>query len=170
MVVPIKVEISGDTPYLTVRQTRAVLKGTYAVIGRKWLEDYLPLHFHPIAPQRYGYAMRTGATKKKKKRLAAAGKVEDGGRLDLVWSGVLKWAMLTHDHRVDAYPTRATIKLIGPSYLSINYRPGRPNMAREILTVTPDEQKKLAEAGERRLDFMIRQELATPRPRKTIKG
>lgn len=170
MVIPIKVEISGDTPYLSVRATRRVLKGAYEVIGRKWLEDYLPLHFHPVAANRYGYTPRTSGTNKKKRRLAERGKVEDGGRLPLVWSGVLRRAMLSHSHRVQAFPTRATIKLIGPSYLSINYKPGRPNMAREILTVTSDEATKLAEAGERRMDHLIREELKTQRPRKVIKG
>lgn len=170
MVVPVKVEISGDTPYLSVRATRRVMKGAYEVIGKKWLEDYLPMHFHPIAPQRYGFTPRTAGTQKKKRRLAERGIVQDGGRLALVWSGVLRRAMLNHNHRVDAYPTRATIKLIGPSYLSINYKPGRPNMGREILTVIPDEAQKLNEAGARRMEHLINQELKQPSPRRTIKG
>ncbi len=170
MVIPVRVEISGDAPYLPVRSQRAVLKGAYHFIGETWLEDYLPLHFKPFAARRYGYAKRTERTKEKKKRLAERGRVEDGGRQPLVWSGLLRRSLLEHHHTVRAYPSRATAKLIGPSYLSIRYKSGRPNIGREILATTTDERRKLEEAGGRRLEHLIRQDIERRTSTKTIKG
>lgn len=121
---------------ISQRARTRVLKNTFQKIGEKWLEEYLPLHFRADARERYGYAERTVKYKRYKMK-------KTGGRTDLVYTGLLKRSLLNFSQRINAYPTRVTIKLIGPKYLTINYTEGRPNLGKEVLKVTPGEMNEL---------------------------
>lgn len=147
--IPLTVEIitEGDVA-LTVRQQRRVTTAVHKAVGERWRDRFLRLHFLPQARGRYSYQRRSQATLKKKLRLAAIGKVQDGGTTDLVWSGRLKAAMMGW-HRVSASPSRSTVHMIGPNYLSINYKPGRPHLANEILAVIASEERELQETADK---------------------
>ena len=132
---------------LPIRAVRRVLKGTWESIGEYWQKKFLPFHFTTQAYQRYGYARRAIATLKKKKKLATKGKVEGGGLLPLVHSGVMRRALTGFRQRMSAYPTRVTIHLVGPSYLTTNYKPGRPHLSKEVLAVSSEEREELTKHG-----------------------
>ncbi len=105
------------------------------------------LHFLPSAHFRYGYQQRAQSTREKKLRLARRGYVAKGGRADLVFFGNLERAMLRYPV-IRAFPTRATVNLVGPRYLHIRSRSGRPDMASEILSVTDGEHAAIVEEME----------------------
>jgi len=132
---------------LTVRQTRQVMKETWAAVGDRWQDEYLPLHFGGQAFSRYNYRPRSLNYKKKKRRLQARGTIQGGPETALVFTGLLKRSLLNHRQRQSAYPTRVTIHLVGPSYLAINYKPNRPNIGQEILTVNSSEMTDLMRHG-----------------------
>jgi hypothetical protein len=134
----LKVEINNMLDLSKRAQGRAY-KVVWALIGLKWVKDFLPRHFTTQATSKYGYKIRTPGTLKKKKQLAQMGKVESGGVVPLVWFGVLRRALTLYRQRQSVYPTRVTVHLRGPSYFSTNYKPNRPHYAREITTVSADE-------------------------------
>lgn len=138
----LKVEVNSDLE-LTVRSTRAALKRTFYLVGLFWQRNFLKKHFTTSAPSIYGYRPRTPKTLARKRQLAARGLVESGGHIALVHSGVLRRALTHFTHRQDAYPTRVTIHLIGPSYFKTNYRPGRPNLGQEVTAISADEREQL---------------------------
>ena len=112
----------------------------------------LPRHFREGNRRRYNHKARTAAYKKQKRRLARRSKVERGGRVDLVYSGLLE-SLVTRHHIVKAFPTRATINLQGPRYVTMRPKdPTKPFKAREIITVRDDERADLDEVGAKELD------------------
>lgn len=123
---------------LSARAVKRVTRGCFDAIGREWQKKFLPRHFSTEAMARYGYRERS----KKYMRRKMLGKK---GRTPLVYSGMLKRALTGFTQRQTAYPSRVTIHLVGPSYLNINYKPGRPNLGREIMAVSADEKNALAE-------------------------
>jgi hypothetical protein len=123
---------------------------SYAAAAELWLGTMLPNHFRPGASSKYRYRPRTAKYLRTKRRLATIGKVEDGGTQDLVFSGNLRRYLTQRKQRVTRYPTRARVELQGPpgkggtrSYFDIRYRPGRPNLAQEVITVVRDEHQEL---------------------------
>jgi hypothetical protein len=122
----------------------------YGASAELWLATMLPNHFRPGANSKYRYRPRTARTLRVKRQLAAIGKVEDGGTQDLVHSGDLRRYLTQRQQRITRYPSRARVELQGPpgkngtrSYFDIRYRPGRPNLAQEVITVARDEHQEL---------------------------
>lgn len=164
-----RVEINSDLG-LTVRGQRAALKSTWDETGKLWQREFLPKHFKSGATSRYGYQHRTIKTVERKRWLASKGKVEDGGNTPLVWSGLMRRSMLGFRQRQAAYPTRVTINLVGPSYLSINYKPGRPHYAKEILTVNSEERREIDRFMQQTIREKSLEQFRLAKSRKTIRS
>jgi hypothetical protein len=163
---PLFIEINEtQTANYTMLSKRArdrVLKGVFHAIGMKWQKDMLPNHFTLAAKEKYGYRERTNKYKRRKLRAGH-------GITPLVYTGLLKRSLTGFMQRVMAYPTRATIRLVGPSYLTINYKPGRPHLAREILTVAQDEREELTQHGHDVMFKLLEEEAKAAAKRKRYK-
>jgi hypothetical protein len=137
-------------PEASVRQWRACMKEAFEEQGRVWHSEFLPRHFEPYAAAKYGYQDR-GKKYQQYKELAARGlgpyryqgPVLEGGKVALVFTGLLKRTMI-EPARIRAFPTRVTIRMIGPRYITMKpYKTRQPDKAAEITTVLPAEQRKL---------------------------
>jgi len=108
-----------------------------------WHRTFAPKHFQPGAAEKYRHKRRTKKYQRTKRILAARGKVRDGGRLDLVHSGLTRRKVLARPY-IRAYPKRATLHMATPSYVRmVPNRSNHPHMAKEITAVTPQERVQL---------------------------
>jgi len=124
--------------------------------GITWFSSMLKDHFVPSARQRYGHQPRKRTWIKRKVKDAQRGKAIKGGLVDNVYTGLME-RLLTSHRSVAAYPTRVTITLFGPSYISMRPRdPNKPHKAAEIFAVTDKEKQKLTDV----LDQVTYAELA----------
>jgi hypothetical protein len=141
---------------LSVRAHKATMRETLREAAEHWHREIAPKHFQTGAAQRYGYQPRSPRTREIKRRLAARGKVADGGALDLVWSGRMRDAVLNAGF-IRATAARATLKMVGPFYMKfrafanrrqVTGRAGasgqQPDKPKELTTVTPGERRTLA--------------------------
>jgi hypothetical protein len=131
---------------LTVRGRRAVFTAANRAMAELWQRKFKHLHFGIAARHRYGYQPRRPGTLKRKRQLAERGVVQDGGRVDLVHSGVMRQQVLRY-HPIRATPKFSSILLHGPVYFQIRYKPGRPNLADEVTRIIPSEGTALAQAA-----------------------
>jgi len=142
----IKSEFTGLAAELakqtSVRAWRTIMKEAHVAIGARWHKRMLPLHFKRGARNRYGYAPRKDKYKRRKARLERSGRIQGFGDQDLVYTGLLKRSALGLAS-IRGFPTRAKIDLTLPSYARVNFMPGRPQLANEVLAVTPDEHQTL---------------------------
>ena len=125
------------------REQNAILREAHEEQGRHWAEHMLPRHFSPRAGVIYGYQPRKDSTIRRKLRLAKVGQVLLGGRVDLVWSGLLAAAVLQHQ-TVTPTASSVTVRMFGPTYLhAFDKRKNQPNKADEIRAVTAEETLEL---------------------------
>ncbi len=131
---------------------RTITRNAYRAVGLYWVEKFLPRHFEPGAGQRYGYQFRTRAYQLRKDRQLAAGRpiskggapVVAGSDTPLVLTGYMKREVM-QSNVVRGFPTRATVILYGPQYLSTRfYKKRQPDKAKELTTVRGDEREELA--------------------------
>lgn len=161
-------EMTGAFVGLGIRKQRKVMTETHRDMGAHWDATYLPMHFRRGAGRRYGYKHRTHKTKKRKERLAERGIVQEGGKVDLVWTGLLKRSMLT-SHSIRAYPSRVVINMPTTSYVSSRPRDGkRPNMALEITSVAPSEVTVLTARASSTLDKETKKAIVDNRRTKKV--
>jgi len=148
--IPIKIRtVHEQHPDLTVRQLRTVTKTTHEAIGRHWYERLLPEHFTPWARVAFNHAPRSRKYLRQKMALARSGRVLEGGSMDLVATGTLRRMVLGIAPIVKGYPTRATVKVFGPTYFQDRPRsPRKPNMARELKAVSDVHGKRLQTVAE----------------------
>jgi hypothetical protein len=149
-VILLRMKITEDKPAdVTVRAWRSILRGCHEAQGRYWQREILPRHFAPYARFKYGYQQRT--------QRYLAYKLKTGrGMVDLVYSGGMQ-EYLTSTGIVRGFPSRATITMTGPRYVTPNpvgRRPNAPNLAKEVLSVAADERTELAQVLEQ--DFTRR--------------
>lgn len=128
---------------ISIRAHRDMMRQAHRVQGLYWHTNHLPRHFEQRAVNRYGYQRRKAATLKRKERLAAKGKVLMGGKVYLVWTG-RTMQNLRDFVGIREFPSRVTVRMVGPDYLRINYTGNRPNLKREITATTADERRELA--------------------------
>ena len=126
--------------------------------GAYWQQKMLPKHFQPGAIRTYGMKRRTAAYQKRKKA--------KGIRHAVVWSGQLKSLMLRRQI-VRAFPTRATINIPGPSYLSMRPKGNRPNLGEEVTAVIKRDEDELTKIHDQELQELI--DNHKPRSRKKVK-
>lgn len=153
----IRVDVSGTRlDDLPVRGQRSVLRNTMREMLQMWSELYLPKHFEEGNRRRYGYKPRSRSTQRRKRRLALYGAVKDGGRVDLVWTGLTRTMVMRSRFNIKAFPTRARVRLRGPAWFRIRYRYGHPKLQEEVTVVTPAERRRLARHADRVLESEIK--------------
>lgn len=106
-----------------------------------WHREMLPRHFKAGASRRYNFAQRKAGTWARKRRAVAAGKPD--AMLPLVLRGDTR-DMVSRAIRVSGTAKSATGRMAAPRVVTHAVRAGRPNLAAEITTVSPDEQRTLA--------------------------
>lgn len=150
-------KIEGTSVVLSKRAQNRVIKSTLNSVAVHWDRRFLRLHFLQSAGARYNYAFRSEATKSKKIRLAALGKVAKGGRVDLVHTGLTERTVV-RPHFVRATPTKATVPMVTPSYISSRVRTKRINLFREITAIIPREENTLQGVGDSTLEKQSKSE------------
>lgn len=156
---PIRVMMFEERPpEATVRQWRDLLKASHADMGQHWHQKMLPRHFEPGARERYGYKPRTRKYAIRKNRDYTRGKATAASNVDLVYTGFLRRSLSTVA-TIRAFPTRVTIQMTGPRYVTMRvHNSNQPDKAAEVTAVTRDEADELsallAEGVTRRLDAL----------------
>jgi hypothetical protein len=147
--IPARILLTEERPPdVAARAFREMLRAANAAAGRSWHRSALPDHFEPQAHYKYNHKPRSQKWLRRKRRLAAVGRAERGGRVDNVYSGTLE-RMVRSWAQVRAFPTRATVTMTGPRYVTMKPRSAsRPHIAAELTTVTRDESESLAFAAE----------------------
>jgi len=141
---PIKIAITTDQPHDVTKRRW----GSFTKIGNRaaadyWQTKFLPRHFARAAHGRYRYQDRRRQYRKKKRYYGRVGKAKKGGRVAQVWTGLME-RMFRRRHMIKAYPTRFTIHMIGPRYISMRPKdPRKPWKAAEIMTVLADEERAM---------------------------
>lgn len=141
---PIITKVIEDPPWEgRKREHSEIMRRAHGAQGKYWADEILQRHFTAQARSRYGHQPRKRSTVFRKIRGAKHGRVLLGGRVDLVWSGLLMRAVLTHQS-IRATPTSVTVRMFGPRYLyKYDKRKGQPNKADELRAVSPDETDAL---------------------------
>lgn len=143
--IPIKIDIAMDLPPdVSRRKWREWMRGAHEENAVFHQRVHMRLHFGENASGRYGYRERSRNYSRRKDRMRGRGLVVGGGRSSLVYTGLLRTAILGA-YTVRAYPTRAILGWSVPQYARINYRQGRVQIAKELLTVNASEAKTLGE-------------------------
>lgn len=165
MQIPIYISITEERPAeMGVRTWRRLLSQAHREMGQKWYDEMAPRHFVSGASHRYGYQPRTPGYLRKKRKLAARGKVAAGGTVDLVFSGLMKDLVLSLVV-IDATYKHALVRMQAPSYVTLKPNVFRgsvqPDKYREVITTTETEQRVLAGVQERAVkrlnDFRAKQ-------------
>jgi hypothetical protein len=133
----------GQQLGVSTRAWKEICRETMAEVGRHWFESFLRLHFREGAAARYGYQPRTAKYIRSKIKAAKKGKALAGGVVPLLYTGDLREEVQGYVY-VRAFPTRATLTLHGPKYLSMTPRGSRPNMGQEITAVSDEERFQMA--------------------------
>lgn len=128
---------------------RQFCKAGHQAMGDYWQKYMLPDHFTRSAPSKYGHKQRSPKYLKNKQR---GGKrkvngrwvqIQYGGQVDNVFSGDME-KMLRSSPVVKAFPTRTTITMSGPRYVSMRpFKSNQPNKGAEITTTTEDQGRVL---------------------------
>ncbi|MBW3538772.1 MAG: hypothetical protein KY476_00730 [Planctomycetes bacterium] len=143
--IPIKITLREERPAdISIRVWRDSMRQAHEEMGALWHSKMLPRHFTRGAASRYGYQPRTRKWQQKKAALYARGKAVKRNT-DLVFTGFLQ-ETLTNFGSVRAFPTRVTIQMTGPRY--ITFRPhasNQPDKHSEVTRVTDDEARELSE-------------------------
>lgn len=132
---------------------RDISKVANTEVGEYWHKKYLKGHFKPGAAEKYGYRARSAAYLRRKKRQAEKGAITkvSGQIVDNVFTGKMRAAVL-RGHTTRGYPTRVTITVTGPKYLTTRfYKVDQPNKPAEIMAITAEEERDLAEFLARRI-------------------
>lgn len=148
--IPVFTRLTIDRPPDVAQRvwTREIMPKAHADQGEHWVHEFLPLHFRPGNAERYGFQPRTTTYLATKRKLARRGKAKEGGLVSLVLTGATRDA-ITRIVAVRGYPTRATVTMVGPRY--VTFRPFRkmgstqPDKVAEITAVTDAEQRELAD-------------------------
>jgi hypothetical protein len=155
-VIPIRIQFQETRPpETTVRAWREIRRTAIAEAAHHWHREMLPGHFAPNARARYRYQSRTGRYMQRKRQLAQRGIVREGGSSDLVFSGLLR-DTVTRFATIRHFPTRATLQMTGPRYITMRPRAsGRPHLAAEVTTVLKGESDQLARIVEKSLQEQL---------------
>ena len=126
------------------RAWREALKAGWYAVGEYYDRVVQPRKFEPGASSRYNYQARTDRYLKRKQRLAARSwRVKDGGKTDIVYSGITRTAV-RRPQTPKPYYNRVVLDTPTPSYVAMRPRkPGRPNMGAELASVTADERAEM---------------------------
>jgi len=153
--------------YMSVRAYKEATRKGFKALGEYWFENMLDSHFEPGAERKYNYRPRSADWIKGKTRGAAKEKnINGGAHVANVWTGRMRDA-LTRYTRVRAFPTRATLIMVGPPYIKTRHKPesNQPNKAAEVTRVTTRQSRELS----RVLRATVEKEFNRHRPAEEIK-
>ncbi len=154
---------------------RTITRKAYQAVGLYWVHNFLPRHFEPGAASRYRYEFRSLAYLLRKHGQSTSGLRASGvqrkelfsrlRKMDddspLVLTGYMKRQVM-QTNVVRGFPTRATVYLYGPGYMTaklgagfrnrsdgkggrfVDYSRRQPDKVKEMTTVTSDERNELA--------------------------
>jgi hypothetical protein len=193
----LKVKLVSSRPLDIPRDVwRAILRKGHQDVGDAWHTKILPEHFTARARAKYRHRLRRLRYDKRKREIAASGRpwsrqnpnpVILAGAVDNVLTGFMM-KQLQQSKTVRAFPSRVTITMYGPTYISANtftgnakqamqegwtYGKGKkfsaksgnqPDKRREITTVTQEEKRMLAGV----LEQSVSEQLAAYRAPTTI--
>lgn len=142
-------------PDIGKRKWQQCTKAGHLSQALHWQKTFLPLHFTPEAKIRYKHQQRKSKYQQRKERAGRTGRpwtvngrkvrVKRQGLVDNVLSGDLE-AMVKRPGTIQAFPSRATLKMTGPRYVTMRpFKSGQPNKGKEIVTRTKDEESALTE-------------------------
>jgi hypothetical protein len=157
MVVPIVIVVTEDQPLsMADRAYGKAIKAGLQAEGEYWRDKQLPQHFTPGAKGRYHHQARTTKYLIRKMAMARIGKVQDGGLIDNVYTGLLREFMLTTG-QVRATSKHVAISMAGPKYISMVPKNTRqPDKAKEITATTDDDRYDLLNILNDRIEAEIR--------------
>jgi hypothetical protein len=152
----VKIKLMETRPADVARDAwREIQKAGMVTVAEYWFKEMLPRHFTPQAKYIYNHKPRSKVHIERKKKWATYGNAIMGGVVDNVMTGKMMQALTTRSV-IRGFPTRATIYLYGPPYLTIKFnrstkkRDGsdnkpsqQPDKPREIFTKTPQELVEL---------------------------
>lgn len=162
-----------ENGWISKRGLNNAMRKGHDQAGKFWHRTLLPLHFTKRAKFKYGHRPRQRAYVKRKEALARKGlpfrrggqPIQGDGRIDNVLTGFMRDA-LTGIGIVRAFPTRTSINMTGPRYITMRpYKSNQPDKAREILRVTDQEEQRIAGV----FDTAMTRELKLDRSRKKVK-
>lgn len=163
MALALYIEIDTERPPdIGARKWSDFSKAGMAAAAELWETRYVRHHFDTFASVKYGYQRRRPQTEKKKRAAAKAGKALKGGRVPLVWTGLLERQMLRRGI-LRVYPTRFVLRKPAGSYITERPRGGRPNMVLEIIKTIPSEERAMAAAYESKAAELMNNFRATRR-------
>jgi len=131
-------------PDIGARKWSDFSKAGMEAAANLWHEKYVRHHFATYAAVKYGYQPRKPRTQKRKRAAAKAGQAIKGGRVPLVWTGLLERQMLRRGI-LRVYPSRFVLRKPAGPYVTSRPRGNRPNMVTEITTVIPSEERAMAD-------------------------
>lgn len=139
----VRLTVQPDPKTMT-RAEKRVMKEGFLAMATHWHSNFLPRHFEESAKTKYRHQNRSSKWQKRKEQLARLGKAQRGGLVDNVLTGQLEQTAKAIK-TISAFPTRATVRMSGPKYITMNPTTarGQPDKAKEITTVTRREQKTL---------------------------
>ena len=127
---------------VSVRARRDIGRAAHQAVGEQWDREFKLRHFEPGAAQRYGYKARSAKYLARKERAHnATWRVKGGADQDMVYTGQTLQTVKNRQ-RPRAFPTRVTIDMPTPSYVSMRPDPrfrNAPNLGEELTAVSPDE-------------------------------
>lgn len=160
----IKTTVYEKRPLDVVRDAwRDICRNAHQAMGEHWHQNILPDHFTEKARYRYRHKLRSFRYRLRKERLAAAGKpyakggapILMGGKVDNVLTGYMQ-KQLESSKTIQAFPSRVTIKMFGPRYITMRaYKKDGPDKGKEITTVTNDQRKELAKVFQTSIDDQL---------------
>lgn len=160
----LKAKLTEKRPIDVVRDAwREITRGAYRAVGLHWVKTYLKGHFDVGAGQKYNYQFRGKQYRQRKDRAFAAGRpIQKGGAPVIAGSdrpNVLTGYMMREMMRnviVRGFPSRATVIMLGPKYLSTRFHKKRqPDKPAEITKVREDERRDCGRVLERELKERI---------------
>lgn len=142
MAMPLTITMIHDQPpEVSARKTKEWQRHAFGVIGEYWFQHYLPDHFATYAAAKYGYQARTRRYLQRKAALAKAGVAKEGGLVDLILTGDMRDVMIRAS-QIRAFPTRATVVMQAPLYMTFRPRGNQPDKQAEVLSVIDSQRRK----------------------------
>lgn len=150
----LNVKIVKTDDKLSQRRFNAACKEGFAAVGQEWHAKMLPDHFEAGNWRRYRHEPRTKKYRERKQRLAAKGQVAKRGEVDLVYSGAMEQTM-ERFATIRPFPTRATVRVQAPRYMTLKPRGNQPNKFAELSRTTPQQMRKLESTLKRTIEAAV---------------
>lgn len=150
---------------MSARAVQRMMREAHRAVGRYWQDNLLAKAFRPGAAQRHDHKPRSKKYLARKRRLAKTGRVKMDGVVDLVYSGDMR-TLLKNRGIIKSFPTRASLTLQGPRYVSMKpFRRDAPNLGEEVTSLSSGERTELDGVFERAAEDAMKKETQSKRVR-----